>query len=321
MTADPDRFSRSIIDVLARRAASRCSNPECRAITSGPAEDTARSVNLGEAAHIWGARPGAARYDARMTSAERSAISNGIWLCRNCHKIVDTDPDQYSTSLLIEWRQEHEQDVAANLGKTSNQFQRQTSYLARQIIIDKPYGWEYRLTAELLRSKLTPVLSRGHALARGLYTKPVTRLSEQSAIGWLQDRIAEIRHLIQVLAELIYTELQKSWETARRLDSPEVILQTCCLLEEACQRLLSWEESVRFTILPNEYKPIGALFAGIGNRFLDRIGTIPEELGKIFTENKPSGTFNITIALDFPVGWGERCNSELQVIERKYASQ
>ena len=87
-----DRFKQSVIVTLAKRAANRCSNPNCGAITSGPTEEPNGSVNVGEAAHIYGANPGSARYDPDMTSTDRSAITNAIWLCSNCHKLVDDDP-------------------------------------------------------------------------------------------------------------------------------------------------------------------------------------------------------------------------------------
>ncbi|WP_328590120.1 HNH endonuclease [Paraburkholderia acidicola] len=70
------------------RTVNRCANPDCGAVTSGQTDDPYSAVNVGEAAHIYGAHPGSARYDPRMTSDERSAISNAIWLCSNCHKLV-----------------------------------------------------------------------------------------------------------------------------------------------------------------------------------------------------------------------------------------
>ncbi len=88
------RFPRAVVTVLAQRAANTCTNPDCGAVTSGPAEDEARAVNVGEAAHIFGAQPGSARYDPAMEDVGRADVTNAIWLCRNCHKRVDADPQQ-----------------------------------------------------------------------------------------------------------------------------------------------------------------------------------------------------------------------------------
>ncbi len=65
MTA-PD-FSKKTIDILSKRAAFICSNPDCRASTVGPNSDPNKSTLIGEAAHIFGARPKSKRYKLEMT--------------------------------------------------------------------------------------------------------------------------------------------------------------------------------------------------------------------------------------------------------------
>lgn len=86
------RFKQPAVDVLARRAANICSNPDCVAITSGPTLDVEGTTNVSEAAHIYGASSGSSRFDSAMSPAERSAVSSGIWLCSTCHTLVDDDP-------------------------------------------------------------------------------------------------------------------------------------------------------------------------------------------------------------------------------------
>ena len=55
-------FSEKTKRQLAARAAYRCNNPTCRALTVAPHSDGVQAVILGDAAHIYGARPGAARH-------------------------------------------------------------------------------------------------------------------------------------------------------------------------------------------------------------------------------------------------------------------
>jgi hypothetical protein len=100
-------FSASVIDRLAKRAGMKCSFPACRQPTSGPdSEDGV--TNVGVAAHISAASPGGARYDPSMTEAERSDISNGIWLCQNHAKLIDDDELTYTNERLRDWKQEAE---------------------------------------------------------------------------------------------------------------------------------------------------------------------------------------------------------------------
>lgn len=77
-----------------------------------PHSDETKAINLGEAAHIRAARPGQARYDANMTDKQRGAISNGIWLCKECARRIDVDEAKYSVSLLVEWKEKHEKWVS-----------------------------------------------------------------------------------------------------------------------------------------------------------------------------------------------------------------
>ena len=40
-----------------------------------------------------------------MTSQERKAYENGIWLCQSCSKLIDSDVQRYSTDKLKKWKE------------------------------------------------------------------------------------------------------------------------------------------------------------------------------------------------------------------------
>lgn len=104
-----DNFGQRTIDTLAARAGSRCSNPACRQLTSGPRTETDKAVNIGVAAHITAASPSGPRYDPGLTPKERRHPDNGLWLCQNCAKLVDNDPAAYPTHLLRAWKRRAEE--------------------------------------------------------------------------------------------------------------------------------------------------------------------------------------------------------------------
>ncbi|MFC1971038.1 hypothetical protein ACFLV0_03785 [Chloroflexota bacterium] len=118
MTAGPD-FIEKTKQTLAKRAGQVCSNPDCRRPTSGPHSDEDKALNLGEAAHIKGARTGTARYDLNMTDKERSGIPNGIWLCRECARKIDLDEAKYTAEVLIEWKKAHDSWITAGKPATA----------------------------------------------------------------------------------------------------------------------------------------------------------------------------------------------------------
>lgn len=89
----------------------------CRTPTCGPDEvDGARAISTGEAAHIKAAREGGPRYDPRMTPSERSNISNGIWLCANCHTKVDSSTATYTVESLLEMKRAAESRASEEFG-------------------------------------------------------------------------------------------------------------------------------------------------------------------------------------------------------------
>lgn len=108
-----DEFSKATIERLKKRARYHCSNPSCRKLTSAPTSDGAKEINVGVAAHICAAAPGpgARRYRADMTVEQRKSEDNGIWLCQDCAKVIDSDDPVFSESLLHEWKKRHFKDM------------------------------------------------------------------------------------------------------------------------------------------------------------------------------------------------------------------
>ena len=46
-----------------------------------------------------------------MSAEERKAPDNGIWLCQNCAKLIDSDTKRYTIELLRAWKQIAEEYV------------------------------------------------------------------------------------------------------------------------------------------------------------------------------------------------------------------
>jgi hypothetical protein len=105
---------------LSQRVGLRCSNPDCGADTAGPQADPSKIANIGVAAHITAASPGGCRYDVSMATQERKSVKNGIWLCQNCAKKIDTSAKEYSVKALLVWKESAERDAKYRLGKTRN---------------------------------------------------------------------------------------------------------------------------------------------------------------------------------------------------------
>jgi hypothetical protein len=114
-----DDFRVGVVRKLAHRAGHRCSNPRCRAATSGPQHNATGTANVGKAAHITAAAPGGPRYNPNLTPEQRRSVDNGIWLCGTCATLIDTDPTFFTEELLRAWRTLTEIEAHNSLGRAS----------------------------------------------------------------------------------------------------------------------------------------------------------------------------------------------------------
>lgn len=324
-----DRFKKSVIAILAKRAANRCASPECGAVTSGPTIEPNGSVNVGEAAHIYGAHPGSARYDEKMASSDRSAITNAIWLCGNCHKRIDDDPSRYPPGLLFEWQREHERQISEQIGKTAAEVRHRyekrhleefgrLSYLAERLIIEKDAYWEYLLTAEVLRFEIAPTAQRWDALKRGLYTKPIQRIDREDSFSWLSDKSQEILLIVAAFSNLTNFELARTWGEPGVAGSDVDIVSACRLYGEVCSNTLLWEESVRFTRVDDDFSEVRDLFIGVAGEIIEQTVKIPRLLTEVITPKPTSGTYNLELTIALPAEWEKRVAAAMKRAERAF---
>lgn len=112
-TSTRDNFTDRVKIIMSYRVGGLCSM--CGCATYGPASDNDKYYTIGEAAHIVSASAKGPRHDSSMTSDQISDISNGIWLCSNCHTKIDSDEKAYSVEYLKRLREVAETRVTLNL--------------------------------------------------------------------------------------------------------------------------------------------------------------------------------------------------------------
>ncbi|WP_371133028.1 hypothetical protein [Pseudomonas sp. D5002] len=111
-----DDFSDMTKIELLVRAANLCSR--CHVFTVGSTDAGDRKNSIGVAAHICAAAsgPGAKRYDASQTKAQRRHFDNGIWLCYSCSKLIDNEETFHTAAHLKEMKARHQVYVSGWVG-------------------------------------------------------------------------------------------------------------------------------------------------------------------------------------------------------------
>lgn len=121
MTGRVDAFAPSVAREIGRNAMYFCANPECLRLT-GYENDSGRPRAIADAAHISPASAeGPKRPDhaavTKKASFDPTAASNGIWLCKLCHSLIDNNVSAYPAELLLEWREAHAVRLRDLIGK------------------------------------------------------------------------------------------------------------------------------------------------------------------------------------------------------------
>jgi hypothetical protein len=75
----------------------------------------AKNAVLGEAAHIYGEKEGAARYKPDMSEEERNHHNNLLYLCPTCHTKIDKQEADHPAKILFELKEKHESWVKNQL--------------------------------------------------------------------------------------------------------------------------------------------------------------------------------------------------------------
>lgn len=109
-------FSEETRDVVAKRAAFRCSVPDCGQLTVGPGASDSESACIGQCCHIYSSSPDGPRGAGGLAAEQRASASNAFWACANHGKLIDTnDGDRFPARLLRSWKDGHEAMVLQEL--------------------------------------------------------------------------------------------------------------------------------------------------------------------------------------------------------------
>lgn len=238
-----------------------------------------------------GAQPGAVRYDAAMSDVTRAAITNGIWLCRNCHGQIDRDAAKYPVELLFAWRKDHEDRAARELGTRGDRIRYEMEmapldFLSRypaiiqRIVIDKPDGWEWRFVAELMRHLNKPHFKRLKNLQAGHYYNPQPRVQRDGFLNWVAERTHVMSRLVRPLAALV-ERLTASWGPPGEPGGIEEMHDVCVLIRNALVAIVDLEESLHFAHIPEEGETLRTILMNVVGRNAAKLAEIPDKLDEM----------------------------------------
>lgn len=117
-----NNFKQSVKELAAKKVGYLCSCPTCSRITIGPHSSKNKTINTGQAAHIYSAAPGGKRYNPDAKDDFVSSEKNCLWLCATHHTLVDSDDLKYTAEELFKWKIDAEKRAQEQLETSTIMF-------------------------------------------------------------------------------------------------------------------------------------------------------------------------------------------------------
>ena len=112
-------------------------------------------VCIGENAHIYGEKPGSARYDKRLSEDFVNSEKNLIFMCCNCHKKIDSDENKYPADQLFDLKEKHEKWVLESYSKACSEFGfAELEVLTKYLINNKSVGSNFDYDIISIKDKI-----------------------------------------------------------------------------------------------------------------------------------------------------------------------
>ncbi|WP_139254544.1 hypothetical protein [Litoreibacter albidus] len=269
-----------------------------------------------------------------MSDMTRSSITNGIWLCRNCHGQIDRDEAQFPPELLVAWRKEHEDWVLRELGTRGEQMRHDLEMsrypflegcpaIVQRIALDRPTGWEWRLAAELLRHLNGPQFKRLKNLQSGQTYKPLPRVQLEDFIDFIVERTHVMGSLLGPLVSILH-RLTDSFGAPSVAGDAEEIYDCCVLMRDILVTAVDHEEILSFTQVPEEGEALRDLLLNALGQNLIKLVEFPDTLDSLIAligtdhggtyENPHTVTHIVTF--DLPNDFDKSFNRDLKRFER-----
>ena len=87
---------------------------------------------------------------------------------------------------------------------------------AQQIVDQKPTGWEYKLTAELLEAELRPIRTRFEDIDRGVAFAPTKTVDGLEFMQFVQEQSRKLQVMLQQPELILQNELMPDGDWPRR---------------------------------------------------------------------------------------------------------
>lgn len=192
------------------------------------------------------------------------------------------------------------------------------SEAAKKILVEKPFGYEYLLLAELIESRLEKANILHENLKNGTYFVRSFVVTDEEYKKFFRETLQDFQRFVTVFANLITVEVQKALGP---LGVPSKISDLKSFSEKLSNlsiELFNWETRNEQLNPPDELARAKSLLRGTSESVLSQINSLPKELRRVIeVAQKPDKTeaeSKINIKLEMP----SQLNEAFEVFQSYY---
>lgn len=169
---------------------------------------------------------------------------------------------------------------------------------ARIIAMERPRFWEFLLTAELLRTKLSILKQDYIDFENGLMFQPKKHVAALEYIQLLGAKMSDPTELGEIVKRLVEGELIASWGPPGKPGDPVQILRAVNKINDTCRKLLEWELEISALEPPKALNGLGSTLRGMTLEMINELARIPNEI-ETALQGTWSGIKEVSINLVF----------------------
>ncbi len=190
------------------------------------------------------------------------------------------------------------------------------SELAKSVALERPDYWEYKLTVELLRTRIKQVEKKFTELDNGLFFIKMVRPTAFDYFKSISTRFGDLKNLVHLMGKIVTEEFSKSWGPPGIAGNPYEIKAVADKFYAACISAYDWELEMRAYDPPDDFKYLNALMKGCGKVIFDSIRELPDKLEEPFLVDNPQpGTYKIDFEFISPANI-PKINQEIERISK-----
>lgn len=171
-----------------------------------------------------------------------------------------------------------------------------------RIVLDRDSLWEYRLTSELLKNRMSRLDAKFTDLNSGFAVRRTKYLAGRDTLNHIQNLLNDLTNIVEAAVKILPEQLTPAFGPPGVPGDAAQIKRACDNLYALFLSLYEWELDVRF-VRPHE--AFGNLFQkmyGWTNELLSEFRRIPNELDQLLSQPDLKGEYTIHLVIKAPAG-------------------